>query len=89
MQCCLRCIYPRDIKMLGWSPVGPVLPHREKAPFLVLVGCPSSDGIRIKIPYGVDILLHQPALHPVHGPNSFVGSHIGLKKYFFDLLNCY
>ena len=32
---------------------------------LALVGHPSSDGITIKIPYGVDVLLHQPALHPV------------------------
>ena len=24
---------PRDIKMLGWCPVGPVLPHGEKVPF--------------------------------------------------------
>ena len=31
---------------------------------LALVGHPSSDGIRIKIPYGVDVLLRQPALHP-------------------------
>ena len=31
---------------------------------LALVGHPSSDGIMIKIPYGVDVLLRQPALHP-------------------------
>ena len=28
---------------------------------LALVGHPSSDGVIIKIPYGVDVLLHQPA----------------------------
>ena len=32
---------------------------------LTLVGHPSSDGIRIKIPYGVDVLLFRPALHPI------------------------
>ena len=31
---------------------------------LALVGHPSSDSI-IKIPYGVDIFLHQPDLHPI------------------------
>ena len=32
---------------------------------LALVGHPSSDGVTIKIPYGVDVLLHQPASHPI------------------------
>ena len=32
---------------------------------LALVGNPSSDGITIKIPYGVDALLHRPASHPI------------------------
>ena len=31
---------------------------------LVLVCHPSSDGITIKMPYGVDVL-HRPALHPI------------------------
>ena len=31
---------------------------------LALVGDPSSDGVTIKLPYGVDFL-HQPALHPI------------------------
>ena len=31
---------------------------------LALVGNPSSDGITIKMPYGVDVL-HRPALHPI------------------------
>ena len=25
-------LIPRDFKILGWCPVGPVLPHREKVP---------------------------------------------------------
>ena len=32
---------------------------------LALVGHPSSDGITIKIPYGVDVLSRRPALHPI------------------------
>ena len=31
---------------------------------LALIGHPSSDGITIKMPYGVDVL-HRPALHPI------------------------
>ena len=44
--------YPRDIKIPGWCPVGPVLPHEGAS--LTLVGHPSSDGVTIKMPYGVD-----------------------------------
>ena len=32
---------------------------------LALVGHPSSDGVTIKIPYGVDVLLHHPLSHPI------------------------
>ena len=32
---------------------------------LALVGTPSSDGVTIKIPYGVDVLLHRPPSHPI------------------------
>ena len=32
---------------------------------LALVGHRSSDGVTIKMPYGVDVLLHRPDLHPV------------------------
>ena len=32
---------------------------------LALVGHHCSDGITMKIPYRVDIFLHQPALHPI------------------------
>ena len=42
--------------------------HREVAwgegASLALVGHSSSDGVTIKMPYGVDVL-HQPALHPI------------------------
>ena len=31
---------------------------------LALVDHPSSDGVTIKMPYGVDVL-HRPALHPI------------------------
>ena len=31
---------------------------------LALVGHPSNDGVTIKIPSGVDVLLYQPASHP-------------------------
>ena len=31
---------------------------------LAFVGHPSSDGIRIKILYGIDVLLRRPASHP-------------------------
>ena len=31
---------------------------------LALVGCPSSDDVMIKMPYGVDFL-HQPAMQPI------------------------
>ena len=31
---------------------------------LALVGNPSSDGVMIKMPYGVDVL-HRPASHPI------------------------
>ena len=36
----------------------------EEGASLALVGDPSSDGVTIKMPYGVDVL-HQPALHPI------------------------
>ena len=35
-----------------------------EAASLALVGHPSSDGVIIKMPYGVDVL-HRPALHPI------------------------
>ena len=52
---------PRDFEILGWCPAGTFFSHGEK---LALVGHPSSDGITIKMPYGVDVL-HRPASHPI------------------------
>ena len=46
-------MYPRDIEILGWCPAGPVLPHGGEGASLVLVVNPSSDGVTIKVPYGV------------------------------------
>ena len=28
----IKMPYPRDFEILGWCPVGPVLPHGEKVP---------------------------------------------------------
>ena len=36
-----------------------------EAASLALVGHPSSHGVTIKIRYWVDVLLHEPALHPI------------------------
>ena len=38
--------------------------HMEEGTSLILVGHPSSDDVQIKVPYGVNILLHPPASHP-------------------------
>ena len=54
---------PRDIKMMGWCPAGQSYSWGEGAS-LALVGHPSSDGVTIKMPYGVDVL-HRPASHPI------------------------
>ena len=43
---------------------GDILTSWGKGVSLSLVGHPSSDGITIKMPYGVDVL-HRPALHPI------------------------
>ena len=59
-----KSIIPWDIEVLAWCPGGSVLSQGEKAS-LTLVGHPSSDGVTIKIPYRVDVLLHQPALQPI------------------------
>ena len=55
---------PQDIKILGWSPVGVSLTSSGEGASLPLVGHPSSDGVTIKMPYGVDVL-HRPASHPI------------------------
>ena len=55
---------PQDIKILGWYPVGPVLPHGEVIS-LALVGHPSSDGVLIKMLYVVDVLHRSASAHLV------------------------
>ena len=57
--------FPWVIEILDWCPVGSVLPHRGKGASLGLVGHPSSDGVTIKTPYGVDVLLHWQASHSI------------------------
>ena len=44
--------------------IGASLTSWREVASLVLVGHPSSDGVTIKMSYGVDVL-HQPALHPI------------------------
>ena len=60
------------IKIKTWTPThwntglvssGTSLTSWGEGASLALVGHPSSDGITIKMPYGVDVL-HQPASHP-------------------------
>ena len=55
---------PRDIKILVWCPAGSFYFIGEGAS-LPLVGHPCSDSITTKLHYGVDVLLHWPALHPI------------------------
>ena len=50
---------------MGWYPAGSVLTLWGEGASLALVGHPSSDSVTIKIPHEVDVLLHQPALHPI------------------------
>ena len=45
--------------------MGPVLPHGGEGASLALVGHSSSDDVTIKLPYRIDVLLHQPDLHPI------------------------
>ena len=52
---------PQYIEILAWSPAGVSLTPLGKVVSFALVGCPSSDGITIKIPSGVDVLLHRLA----------------------------
>ena len=44
--------------------MGPVLPHGGEVASLALVGHPSSDGVTIKMTYGVDVL-HRPGSDPI------------------------
>ena len=49
----------------GFVSCGASLPSWGEGAFLALVGHPSSDGVTLKIPYGLDVSLHQPALHSI------------------------
>ena len=40
-----------------------ILTSLREGAFLDLVDIPSSDGVTIKIPDGIDALLHRPVLH--------------------------
>ena len=48
---------------------------------LALVGQPSTNGITIKIPYGVDVLLHQTVSHPII--SNWVGLEVCPYSYFW------
>ena len=74
----LILIHPGDIKILGWCPAGPVLTSSGEVVSLALVGYPTSDSVTIKIPCGVEVLLHWLARTP-----SFL---IGLVKTAFDFV---
>ena len=54
---------PQDIKILAWSSRRDGLTSWGEGSSLVLVGHPSSNGVTIKMPYGVDVL-HRQASHP-------------------------
>ena len=59
MYVCIVCMF----EILGWCPAASLTSWGEGA-CLALVGDPSSDGLTIKMPYGVDVL-HQPASHSI------------------------
>ena len=50
----------------GLASGGVSLTSGGKGVSLTLVGQPFSNGVTIIIPYGVDVLLYQPALHPIN-----------------------
>ena len=52
----MKEFHVKDFEILGWCPAGPVLPRGGEGASLALVGHPSSDGVSIKMPYGVDVL---------------------------------
>ena len=61
---CINYLFPPRHRNTGLLPSRASLTAWGEGASLALVGHPSSDGIMIKIPYGVDVLLHQLALHP-------------------------
>ena len=52
------------LRNIGLVPSGASLTSWREGATLALVGHPSSDGVTIKMPYGVDVL-HRPASHPI------------------------
>ena len=56
MSCLLSLHNLIKLCMGKQGPAGSVLPHGENGASLALVGHPSSDGVTIKMPYGVDVL---------------------------------
>ena len=61
-----ECYIPETLKYwVGVQQGQSYLLGRREGASLALVGDPSSDGITIKILYGVDVLLHRPATHPI------------------------
>ena len=55
-------IFPRH-ENTGMAFSGVSLTSWKEGASLALVGHPSSDDVTIKMPYGVDVLLRQPASH--------------------------
>ena len=51
---CLTLLVSSGVSLTSWG----------EGASLALVGHPSSDGVTIKMPYGVDVL-HRPASHPI------------------------
>ena len=56
--------FPRDIEILGWFSSEVSFTSWGEGASLALVGHPSSDGVTIEIPYGVDVLLYKTSLTP-------------------------
>ena len=59
---CHYCFFPETLKY--WVGVQRGHSFLMGRRCLFSLGCHPSDGVTIKIPYGVDVL-HQPALHPI------------------------
>ena len=61
---CYVSEYPLRLRDTGLVSSRASLTSWGEGASLAFVDHPSSDGITIKMPYGVDVL-HQPALHPI------------------------
>ena len=57
-------LYPRRLWNTGLVSSGDILTSWGEGASLALVGNPSSDGVTIKMPYGVYVI-HRPASHPI------------------------